>query len=329
MLFSFTFDTHMVGNETMPLTNTDLIYYDSNVLRLSAKKRTEYHAQVDRLIEELRKHVTQKSDLKITKVVKAGSFAKYTILQKTTDDPIDVDIVFYISGQDVTKSTLAGLTELIHSLLIAIYPTKSVEDFEIQRRATKVTFVKSGLSVDIVPVIQDNSNPNHGWQYDLTTGDRNLTCAPCQIQFVKDRKDADKHYRTLVRMAKRWKNFAKPPGLKSFHIELILAYLVDKNGKTENIEQRFRDFLLFIANTGLKERIDFPENRSRKYFTDPVVIVDPANYENNVASRITEDERKKIVQMADAAWEVANHASVHDDEKAWKEIFGTRFKIKD
>ncbi|ENC6730589.1 MULTISPECIES: CBASS oligonucleotide cyclase [Shewanella] len=315
----------------MPLTNTNLIYYDSNVLRLSAEKRTEYHAQVDRLIEELRKHVTQKSDLKITKVVKAGSFAKYTILQKTTDDPIDVDVVFYISGQDVTKSTLAGLTELIHSLLIAIYPTKSVEDFEIQRRAATVTFVKSGLSVDVVPVIQDNSNPDHGWQYDLTTGERNLTCAPCQIKFVKDRKDTDKHYRTLVRMAKRWKNFAKPPGLKSFHIELILAYLVDKKGKTENIEQRFRDFLLFIANTELKERIDFPENafKSQKSFTDPVVIIDPANHENNVASRITEEERKEIVQMADAAWETANYASLQENEEAWKEIFGPRFKIKD
>ncbi|WP_174866996.1 CBASS oligonucleotide cyclase [Pectobacterium polaris] len=315
----------------MPLTNTNLIYYDSNVLRLSAEKRTEYHAQVDRLIEELRKHVTQKSDLKITKVVKAGSFAKYTILQKTTDDPIDVDVVFYISGQDVTKSTLAGLTELIHSLLMVIYPTKSIEDFEIQRRAATIKFVKSGLSVDVVPVIQDSSNPDHGWQYDLTTGERNLTCAPCQIKFVKDRKDTDKHYRTLVRMAKRWKNFAKPPGLKSFHIELILAYLVDNNGKTENIEQRFRDFLLFIADTGLKKRIDFPENdfKLKKHFTDPVVIIDPANHENNVASRITEDERKEIVQMAENAWEISYHASVQENENVWKEIFGPRFKIKD
>lgn len=315
----------------MPLSNTSLLYYDSHVLRLSAEKRTEYHAQVDRLINELRKHVTQKTDFKITKVVKAGSFAKYTILKKTTDDPIDVDVVFYISGQDVTKSTLAGLTELIYLLLTDIYPNKAVEDFEIQRRAATVTFVKSGLSVDVVPVIQDPSNPDHGWQYDLTTGERNLTCAPCQIKFVNDRKDVDKHFRTLVRMAKRWKNFAKPPGLKSFHIELILAYLVDKNGKTENIEQRFRDFLLFIADSELKERVDFPENaaKTEKEFTEPVVIVDPANHENNVASRITEDERLEIVQMAETAWETAHFASVQEDDDAWKEIFGPRFKIKD
>lgn len=69
----------------MPLTNTDLQYYDSKVLRLSAEKRKEYHGQVDNLVIELRKHVTAQSDLKITKVVKAGSFAKYTILNKTTE----------------------------------------------------------------------------------------------------------------------------------------------------------------------------------------------------------------------------------------------------
>ncbi|WP_244482204.1 hypothetical protein [Bradyrhizobium pachyrhizi] len=65
------------------LNNTQLRYYDSNVLRLPADKRKEYHEQVDRLIDELRKTVRDKTEIKITKVVKAGSFAKYTILRKT------------------------------------------------------------------------------------------------------------------------------------------------------------------------------------------------------------------------------------------------------
>ena len=64
----------------MALSNTQLLYYDSNVLRLPADKRKEYHAQVDRLITELCKSVRDKTEIKITKVVKAGSFAKFTIL---------------------------------------------------------------------------------------------------------------------------------------------------------------------------------------------------------------------------------------------------------
>lgn len=115
----------------MPLSNTELRYYDSNVLRLPSDKRTEYHAQVDRLIAELKKSVKEQDEIKITKVVKAGSFAKFTILRKTHEDPVDVDVVFYISGKDVTQETLGSLSEKIFNALVKLYPNKSVEDFQL------------------------------------------------------------------------------------------------------------------------------------------------------------------------------------------------------
>ena len=113
----------------LALTNTQLCYYDSNVLRLPADKRKEYHAQVDRLIEELSKSIRGKTEIKITRVVKAGSFAKFTILRRTSVDPVDVDVVFYISGRNVDQETLASLTDLIYDLLIKVYPNKGVEGF--------------------------------------------------------------------------------------------------------------------------------------------------------------------------------------------------------
>ncbi|KPW16289.1 hypothetical protein ALO83_200103 [Pseudomonas cannabina pv. alisalensis] len=202
----------------MPLSNTELEYFDHNVLRLPAEKRKEYHAQVDNLVSELKKRITDKSELKVTKVVKAGSFAKYTILRKVDDYPTDIDVVFYITGVSEDSKSYEKLCNRIYELLLEIYPTKKVEDFEIQRRAATVVFVKSGLSVDIVPVLQDSSKPDHGWQLDIKTGEKNLTCAPCHIQFVRNRKDKDKRFRTLVRLAKRWKHFHDLPGLKSFHM---------------------------------------------------------------------------------------------------------------
>ena len=315
----------------MPLTNTQLRWYDSNVLRLPKEKRTEYHEQVDRLIKELRKYVENRAELTVTKVIKAGSFAKYTILRKTNDDPVDVDVVFYISGKDVDHETFAELSETIYQLLIKIYPTKKVEDFEIQRRAATVTFVGTGLAVDIVPVLQDAERPEYGWQFDIHDGSKSKTCAPCSIQFIANRKNADTHFRTLVRLAKRWKNHMKPAGLKSFHIELIMAHLLEKNGTGASIEQRFREFLLYIAKSGLKERIDFVENRSSTAvtFSDPVVIVDPVNNSNNVASRIEEAERVEIVKISKESWETAVLASEDDDLDLWREIFGPRFKVED
>ncbi len=314
----------------MPLTNTELRSYDSNVLRLPADKRKEYHEQVDRLVVVLSKSLRDRTEIKITRVVKAGSFAKYTILRKTSVDPVDVDVVLYISGRDADKETLDSLNDTIYELLIALYPNKSVEDFEIQRKAATVTFVGSGLSVDIVPVIEDESQPGYGWQFDIHDGTKVQTCAPCQIKFVRDRKNQDGDFRTLVRMAKRWRNQAELKPLKSFAIELIMAHVLASQGNAGSIEQRFRNFLLYIAQSGLKEEIKFPENAAPfATFSDPVIILDPVCSLNNVTSRLSEAERKEIVAAAEAAWETANFASTENDNEVWKEIFGPRFKTED
>ena len=314
----------------MALSNSELRYYDSNVLRLPADKRKAYHEQVDRLIAELCKSVRNKTEIKITRVVKAGSFAKYTILRKTSVDPIDVDVVFYVSGRDADKETLDSLNKTIYDLLIKIYPNKSIEDFEIQRKASKVKFVGTGLSVDIVPVIADEIRPGYGWQFDIHDGSKIQTCTPCQIKFVRDRKNQDSDFRTLARLAKKWRNHAEIKPLKSFAIELIMAHVLATQGNSGTIEQRFRNFLLYIARSGLKEEIRFPENTAPYgTFSNPVVILDPAYSLNNVTSRISEAERKEIVAAAEATWEIAAFASVENDNEVWKEIFGSRFKTKD
>ena len=67
----------------MPLTNKQIKYYDSQVLRLPKDKRETYNAQVDRLISALRDSLKKQDKLTIKRVVKAGSFAKHTILRKT------------------------------------------------------------------------------------------------------------------------------------------------------------------------------------------------------------------------------------------------------
>ena len=256
------------------------------------------------------------------------------LLERSTHEQdallMDVDVVFYISGRSVDKESLASLNQLIYDALIKLYPNKTVEDFEIQRKAATVTFVGTGLSVDIVPVIEDTARAGYGWQFDIHDGTKVQTCAPCQIKFVRDRKDKDPDFRTLVRLAKKWRNRVELKPLKSFAIELIMAHVLAKNGKDGSIEKRFRDFLLYIAQSGLKEVITFPENGLVfPSFTDPVVILDPVCNANNVASRISEDERKEIVAAALDAWETANFASTEDDIEIWKELFGPRFKVEE
>lgn len=312
----------------MPLTNTQIKYYDSNVLRLPKDKRETYNAQVDRLIAALKDNLKKQDKITIKKVVKAGSFAKHTILRPNAQNPADVDVVFYVSGQKVDEETFATLSQKIYDALVNLYPNKSVEDFEIQRKAAKVTFVGTGLEVDIVPVIENPNKEGYGWQFDRIDGSKTETCAPCQVNFVKVRKDEDPDFRTLVRLAKRWRTWKEVP-LKSFHIELIMAHVLEVNGKAGSLEKRFRDFLLYIVQSGLKDVIKFPENGWVPQFKDTVVIIDPVCDTNNVASRITEDERKEIVQLAEESWETANFASIEDDFEVWKELFGKGFKVED
>ena len=312
----------------MPLSNAQLCRYDSEVLRLPPDKRGEYHKQVDHLIETLRRDIASETGIKVTKVVKAGSFAKFTILRKTSEDPVDVDVVFYLSGINGDAATLEEINDMIYQMLVDAYPNKAVSDFEIQRKAATVSFVQTGLKVDVVPVIEDSRRPSYGWQFDLKDGSRVQTCAPCQIQFVQKRKQKDPHYRTLVRLAKKWRNHVELEPLKSFMIELIMAYLLDQKGAEGAIETRFQRFVLYIAQSGLKEKIRFPENADMKPFPDPVVIVDPVCDENNIASRITESEREEIAEVAQNAWETLHFASVEDDYSIWKEIFGPRFQVE-
>jgi len=316
----------------MPLTNTELRYYDSNVLRLPADKRSEYHEQVDRLIGHLTEKIRDHTSFRVLRVVKAGSFAKHTILRKTAEDPLDVDVVFYLKGEEsLDQETYEGLSEQIYEFLIAAYPNKTVEQFMIQKRAATVVFTGTGLSVDVVPVIAKKGRPDYGWQFGLD-GSKTLTCAPGQIKFIKTRKDVDADFRTLVRLGKKWRNRhiddLKP--LKSFMLELIMARLLDRDGKVAKLEQRLCDFFLYIAQSELKETISFAENTlPLGAFKNPVVIIDPVNSYNNVAARVEEAERISIVEKARESWEVAHFASAENDTEVWKELFGPRFKVEE
>jgi hypothetical protein len=109
-----------------------------------------------------------------------------------------------------------------------------------------------------------------------------------------------------------------------------MAHVLATQGKEGSIEQRFRNFLLYIAQSGLKHQISFPENTlPLGTFSDPVVIFDPVYSLNNVTSRISEAERQEIVAAAQEAWETVNFASVEGDDAIWKEVFGPGFKVED
>lgn len=316
----------------MMLKDSEIGVFVSKVLHLGPGKRQEYLAQVDNLISELTLKIRNDSSFKVKGFKKTGSLRKGTVLKPKGDYGVDADVGVFLDVSEAEKGDVEKLHSIIRKLLIAVYPMKDPGDFKIQPRTLGIHFRVSGLDVDLVPVIPIPEEPGYGWQPSSQNGDPVKTCIQGQLEFIKKRKDADSRYRTLVRLLKKWRNEKELNKLRSFMIELILAYLYDRDGAATSLESGLQRFFLHVAQDELKTPITFPELGTITSFpSHPVVILDPVNKDNNVAMRMTDGERQEIVAAAKAAWETIETASWKGGKgetlDCWKEVMGRSFTI--
>jgi hypothetical protein len=181
----------------------------------------------------------------------------------------------------------------------------------------------------VIPIPKQDG---YGWQPSSQRGHPVKTSVQGQLDFIKGRRDADSRFKTIVRLLKKWRNENELDRFRSFTIELIVAHLYDRDGAATSLEDGLQRFFLFVAQTGLTKPITFPElGKSVSFPTDPVVILDPVNKDNNVAARLTHDERKEIVAGAEKAWSTIEAASWKggkgDTLDLWKGVMGRSFTI--
>lgn len=319
----------------MMLTDTQIKVFVTKILKLPPGKRTEYLRQVDYLIESFEKKVKEdESSFAVSKFRKTGSLRKGTVLRPRDGHGVDADIAVELDFPEEKRYDLDLLHDEIVELLVAVYPQKDPEDFKVQPRTLGIHFRQSGLDVDLVPIIPVPDDPDYGWQPSSKGEAFIKTSVLEQLSFIKDRNDADPRYRTLVRLLKRWRNYQELDHLRSFTIELLLAALQDDEGPAGRLEDGLVRFFRFVAQTELEEPISFPENGEVNGFpSDPVVILDPVNEDNNVAARLTEEEREEIVEAATAAWETLSAAQYltgkGETVEYWREVFGRSFIIEE
>jgi hypothetical protein len=316
----------------MQLTDTQLAFYDSNVLKIQREKRTEFIRQVDFLIGRLKKKIDADTSFSVKRFIKTGSLMKGTVLKPRGDWQADADIAVELDVTEADRSDIEKLHHIILKLLIAVYPQKSEDDFEVQPRTLGLEFIESGLCVDLVPIVPILAEPGYAWQPSSKGEPPVKTNIDGQLKFVKARHDSDPRYRPIVRLLKGWKREHELP-IGSFAIELITAYLLDKQGAPASLEEGLLRFFLFVAQGGLKERLSFPENgRVAAWPNDPVVILDPVNATNNITRRITDAERQEVVSKATEAWERLWTASQNNYKtetvELWKQVFGRNFRIE-
>jgi len=302
----------------MMLTDTQIKVFVSKVLHLGPGKRKEYIDQVNNLIDSLTKKIAGDSSFKVKGFKKTGSLVKGTVLKPKEDYGVDADVAVFLDVSEAEKDDIDELHSIILKLVKAVYPTKVDEDFKVQPRTLGIHFRVSGLDVDLVPVIPIPTEPGYGWQPSSQRADPVKTSIQGQLDFIKNRRDADSRFRTVIRLLKKWRNEQELDRFRSFTIELIAAHLYDRDGAMTSLESGLQRFFLYVAQDELKTPIAFPELGAVTVFpNDAVVILDPVNKDNNVAARLTEGERTEI------SWK-AEKGSTLD---LWKLIMGRSFTI--
>ncbi|HKO97082.1 MAG TPA: CBASS oligonucleotide cyclase [Pyrinomonadaceae bacterium] len=316
----------------MMLNDSQIGVFVAKVLHLGPGKRKEFIDQVNNLIDGLTKKISGDSSFKVKGFKKTGSLIKGTVLKPKGDYGVDADVAVFLDLAEAEKDDIDELHNIILKLLRAVYPTKVSEDFKVQPRTLGIHFRVSGLDVDLVPVIPIPAEPSYGWQPSSQRGEQVKTSIQGQLDFIKNRKDADRRFRALIRLLKKWRNEHELDRFRSFTIELIAAHLYDRDGAMASLESGLQRFFMYVAQNELKTPISFPELGTVTSFpSDPVVILDPVNKDNNVAARLSDDERQEIVTAAKTAWENIETASWKDEKGAtldrWKEVMGRSFTI--
>lgn len=312
----------------MHLTNQQLQYF-VNRIKLLSDKRADYSKQVDSVKDKVVRTINSMDNVKITRVRRAGSWRKGTILRPRDGVALDVDLVFFINVDEKTKFDAEELRNEIIRTLCEAYPNKSRSDFESGHKTVGLVFRGSGLEIDIVPFIPDRVNSSYGRQPRKTLNSGEFrTSIDKQLDFISSVKRKNACFSDIVRMIKHWRNY-KEIELPSFSIELLISHLISARRIETNMEDAIIIFFEFLAhNTNMI--VTFSGAIGHIQGTAPI-IADPTNNENNTLDRVSSVEWAETVNEARQGFETISYASVIGEKgqtiSLWKEIFGPRFNI--
>ncbi len=333
---SLTLETNLTENKPrsprMQITDSDIDSFVNEKVNIKREDLNAYRAQANNLIDNLEKYLKEDQNFGLKKMIHAGSCAKGTATSTTSD----LDVAAYLTPEKKGES-IPNILQYIRELLVkAMKKYNMAEDqFTLGDRCVRVLFKGSQVEVDVVPIIPIDGYEKHGrgWLAHRSLPDDWLETSPkLHLEFIRKRKDSFEKYAPFVRLTKWWKNQVDVP-LKSFAIELIWAYLIDNEEVPASYCNGLPYFFKYILRTGLKEQIAFSDYYSPSDISakngSPITIYDPVNSKNNVTKKLTEDDRRVIVNKAQEAMNVLMMATCAPSKtkaiEQWRRIFGASF----
>ena len=314
----------------MEYTNQQLTNY-VNRIKLTQEKKSSYANQIDNLKNNVLGAINGMKNTRVTNVKRAGSWKKGSALAPKGENPLDIDMVFYLALEEDTSFDAENLRDEIIDVLCEAYPNKKRSDFTDGQKTIGVVFRGSGLEVDIVPFIPEKGNTTYGRQprKKLNSGEYR-TSVDKQLDFAKKIKIKCSNFTSIVRILKSWRNYQELE-LSSFSIELAVANLIEtKRISGASINQSIISFFEFFGN-GNPIEVYFSDAIGTQMGSSPW-IADPTNNENNTVG-LSDSEWGEVVEVAERGFDTISYAqAVQDAGKTlglWKEIFGPSFNIQD
>jgi predicted nucleotidyltransferase len=315
------------------IDHKDILKFAEDRVNLPKDKADEYRAQAKRLGERLEGYLADHPDFSLRRLMVAGSLAKGTALNSLND----IDVAVYISGSEA-PTDIKDLLNYLAERLRKAFPNFKPEQVQPQTYSVTVSFVGTGLDVDVVPILYYGDK---NWKGNLVSQDDGSfleTSIPMHLDFSKKRKSAHpRHYAQVVRLVKFWARRMKQEQegfrFKSFMIELILAHLADQGVDFSDYPEALQHFFTYVARTNLKELIVFEDNYSATSVpasSHPVKIIDPVNSANNVAKLYTSSNASLISEAALDAGDAIDSALAATTKELtvyyWQKVFGPSFK---
>jgi hypothetical protein len=318
------------------ISHADLAAFADRVVNLPKAIADEKRKQVNTLRERLAAHVAKNPGFALVKMLHAGSVAKGTALRTFND----FDVAVYVRKDDAPTAE-AELIEWIADRLREAYGGLiDPSQIEAGTHCVTITFKDSGTKVDVVPVLYDDDPNDCGYLIAKDTGDRLLTSVRRHLDFVRQRKnDCPDDWAQVVRFVKWWAREQKLRDgqfrFKSFMIELVCAYLLDKHIVTfDDYTVALEGFFDYVVRTELTERIAFTDfyaaSALPKTRIGTIEVFEPVNPANNVARLYDTLDQKRIVQAAEAALDAITEAGYATTKaqavECWQVVLGGRFK---
>lgn len=253
----------------------------------------------------------------VRELINSGSYIKGTSIRPFTD--IDLFVGF---DTDAYEAEEARVITRLHYHLGQSFPYSRVR---LQTHSVGVIFA-DGFRVDVVPGFALKTRPGYYRVRDRDDGRWITTSITLHKEFFQRRLQRDARYRDMIRLVKYWKDQRRRK-FGGFLMELLVARAY-RDGIPQGRDVALHAFFEWASLGELRKPIVFndyqPTNRVPVDRSTAMVVLDPANNENNVARAVSEDALQELIEAADTARArsgTALHASSRrESAQVWRSI---------